>query len=567
MTRVAVVQAASIPFDSAATVAKAEGLIAECAAGGAELAVFPEAFVGCYPKGTAFGAVVGRRSGPGRDLYRRYFDAAVQLDGPGVGCLLSASAAHGIFVVVGVIERFGSTLYCTVLMIDPVAGLVGIHRKLMPTGTERLIWGFGDGSTIGTAQSSAGRVGTAICWESYMPALRQAMYAQGVELYCAPTADDRPTWMSTMTHIALEGRVFVLTACQAIRVGAFPDTYQDEIGADPNSYLMRGGSAIVAPDGSVLAGPVFEDEAILYAEVDLAEIARGHLDMDAVGHYSRPDIFELRVDTSRRSPVVFSDSGSASGSGSTARNRQRRAAMTRTAVAIRHVEFEDLGLLAPLLAHHGFATSYLDAPANDGAWHSARDADLLVVLGGPLGVADTDAYPFLRTELELIGERLAGDRPTLGICLGAQLLALASGGSVTPGAEAEIGYAPVTLTNAARNSVLEPLRSIPVLHWHGDVISTPPDLPPLASTPLCENQAFARWPNVLGLQFHLEADSTSLERWLVGHTYELAARGVSVAGLREDASTYAAQLALRGRQVFDTWLSGLTLSDTKGELD
>jgi nitrilase len=564
MTRVAVVQAASIPFDSVATVAKAEGLIAECAGGGAELAVFPEAFVGCYPKGTAFGAVVGRRSGPGRDLYQRYFDAAVELDGPGVGCLISASAAHGIFVVVGVIERFGSTLYCTALMIDPVAGLVGIHRKLMPTGTERLIWGFGDGSTIGTAQSSAGRVGTAICWENYMPALRQAMYAQGVELYCAPTADDRPTWMSTMTHIALEGRVFVLTACQAIRAGAFPDSYQQEIGADPDSYLMRGGSAILAPDGSVLAGPVFEDEVILYAEVDLAEIARGHLDMDAVGHYSRPDIFELRVDTSRRSPVVFSDSDSAPSS--TARNRRRRAAMTRTAVAIRHVEFEDLGLLEPLLTHHGFATSYLDAPANGGAWHSARDADLLVVLGGPLGVADTDAYPFLRTELELIGDRLAGDRPTLGICLGAQLLAVASGGSVTPGTEAEIGYAPVTLTNAARNSVLEPLRSVPVLHWHGDVISTPPELPPLASTPLCGNQAFARWPNVLGLQFHLEADSASLERWLVGHTYELAARGVSVAGLREDASAYAAQLASRAQQVFDTWLSGLTLSGSTGQL-
>ncbi len=562
---VAVVQAASIPFDSAATVAKAEGLIAECAAGGAELAVFPEAFVGCYPKGTAFGAVVGRRSGPGRDLYQRYFDAAVQLDGPDVECLISASAAHGIFVVVGVIERFGSTLYCTALMIDPVAGLVGIHRKLMPTGTERLIWGFGDGSTIGTAQSSVGRVGTVICWENYMPALRQAMYAQGVELYCAPTADDRPTWMSTMTHIALEGRVFVLTACQAIRAGAFPHWYQQEIGADPNSYLMRGGSAIIAPDGSVLAGPVFEDEAILYAKVDLAEIARGHLDMDAVGHYSRPDIFELRVDTSRRSPVVFSDSDSAPSS--TARNRRRRAAMTRTAVAIRHVEFEDLGLLGPLLAHHGFATSYLDAPANGNAWRSARDADLLVVLGGPLGVADTDVYPFLRTELELMGERLARDRPTLGICLGAQLLAMACGGSVRPGTEAEIGYAPVTLTNAARDSVLEPLRSVPVLHWHGDVISTPPELPPLASTPLCENQAFARWPNVLGLQFHLEADNASLERWLIGHTYELAARGVSVAGLREDASAHAARLAFRAQQVFDNWLSGLTLSDTTGQLN
>jgi nitrilase len=307
VTRVAVVQAASIPFDSAATVAKTEGLIAECANGGAEVAVFPEALIGCYPKGTAFGAVIGRRSGPGRSLYQRYFDSAVELEGPEVARLISASAAHDIFVVVGTIERLGSTLYCTALMIDPVAGLAGIHRKLMPTGTERLIWGFGDGSTIGTTESRAGRVGTVICWENYMPALRLAMYAQGVEIYCAPTADDRPTWISTMTHIALEGRVFVLTACQAIRAGAYPDWYQEEIGEDPAAYLMRGGSAIIAPDGGVLAGPVFDEEAILYAEIDLAEITRGHLDMDAVGHYSRPDVFELRIDTRRRSPVVFSD--------------------------------------------------------------------------------------------------------------------------------------------------------------------------------------------------------------------------------------------------------------------
>jgi len=311
MTRVAVVQAASIPFDPEATVAKAESLIAECAAAGARLAVFPEAFIGCYPKGSAFGAVVGSRSGPGRELYRRYFDAAVQLDGAEVARLLDACAAHAIFVVVGVIERLGSTLYCTALMIDPELGLAGIHRKLMPTGTERLIWGFGDGSTIGTAQSPAGRVGAVICWENYMPALRQAMYAQGVEIYCAPTADDRPTWISTMTHVALEGRVFVASACQSIRAGAYPDWYQRELGVDADTHLMRGGSAILAPDGSVLAGPVFEQETTLFADVDLAEIARGHLDMDAVGHYSRPDIFELRVRTGRRSAVVFSDGDSA----------------------------------------------------------------------------------------------------------------------------------------------------------------------------------------------------------------------------------------------------------------
>jgi nitrilase len=307
MTRVAVVQAASVPFDPAATIAKADSLLASVAAGGAELAVFPEAFVGCYPKGTGFGAVVGRRTGEGRDLYRRYFEASVALDGPEVAQLLDAAARHRVFIVVGAVERLGATLYCTALMIDPSAGLLGIHRKLMPTGTERLIWGFGDGSTIGTVESPAGRLGAVICWENYMPALRQAMYAQGVELYCAPTADDRPTWVPSMQHIAIEGRVFVLSACQAIRAGDYPDWYVEALGEDPGVYLMRGGSAIVAPDGSVLAGPVFDEETILYAEVDLAEITRGHLDMDAVGHYSRPDIFELRVDTRRRSPVAFDD--------------------------------------------------------------------------------------------------------------------------------------------------------------------------------------------------------------------------------------------------------------------
>jgi GMP synthase (glutamine-hydrolysing) len=236
--------------------------------------------------------------------------------------------------------------------------------------------------------------------------------------------------------------------------------------------------------------------------------------------------------------------------------------MTRTAVAIRHVEFEDLGLLAPLLMRHGFATSYLDAATNGDAWPRARDADLLVVLGGPIGVADTDAYPFLRAELDVIEERLACDRPTLGICLGAQLLAVACGGSVRAGSAAEIGYAPVTLTDAARGSVLEPLEGIPVLHWHGDVISTPPELPPHASTPLCENQAFARGTNVLGLQFHLETENVSLERWLVGHGYELATRGISIASLREDAATYGGQLASRAQQVFEAWLSGLTFAGT-----
>lgn len=226
-------------------------------------------------------------------------------------------------------------------------------------------------------------------------------------------------------------------------------------------------------------------------------------------------------------------------------------------MAIRHVAFEDLGLLGPVLSEHGFAVSYLDVSADIG-WTCAADADLLVVLGGPIGVADTGPYPFLNAELEVIGQRLNADRPTLGICLGAQLMAVARGGSVRPGSAPEIGYAPVTLTDAARGSVLEALQGVAVLHWHNDVICTPPDLPPLATTALCENQAFAPGKNALGLQFHLEADGEALERWLVGHAYELAARGISAGDLRDAAPACGPQLASSAEQVFAGWLSGLT---------
>jgi GMP synthase (glutamine-hydrolysing) len=226
-------------------------------------------------------------------------------------------------------------------------------------------------------------------------------------------------------------------------------------------------------------------------------------------------------------------------------------------VAVRHVAFEDLGLLAGVLAEQGFVSSYVDAPvATEDDWAAAIAADLLIVLGGPIDATDIAAYPFLSVELELLRERLAADRPTLGICLGAQLMAVALGGSVNPGVTAEIGFAPVTLTDAARGTVLEALEGVPVLHWHGDVITTPPELPPLAFTSVCANQAFARGSNILGLQFHLEADSVSVERWLVGHAYELGARGSSVEQLRGDAAAYGTQLAASAERIFTGWLSG-----------
>ena len=299
----AVVQMASVPSDPMATAEKAAARLREAAANGARLAVFPEALIGGYPKGASFGAPIGLRKPEGRDAFARYHAAAIDLDGPEVACLAEACAETGVFAVVGVIERDGATLYCTVLYLDGAKGLVGKHRKLMPTAGERLIWGFGDGSTLPVFQTELGTVGAVICWENYMPALRMHMYHQGVTLYCAPTADDRDTWLPTMQHIALEGRCFVLTACQHITRAAYGPDHESALGDEPDRVMMRGGSAIVSPLGQVLAGPDFSGETILYARIDPAEVMRAKFDFDVTGHYARPDVFQLTVDT-RAKPAV-----------------------------------------------------------------------------------------------------------------------------------------------------------------------------------------------------------------------------------------------------------------------
>lgn len=304
-TRVAVVQDAPVAFDRAATLDKVEALTAEAAAQGARLVLFPEAFVGGYPKGVDFGARVGMRAPEGRDLFRRYWESAVVVPGPGTARLGELARRHGVTLVLGVIERDGGTLYCTVLFVGPGGALLGKHRKVMPTAMERLIWGFGDGSTLTVVDTEVGRVGAVICWENYMPLLRTAMYAQGVQLYCAPTVDDRETWLPTMRTIALEGRCFVLSACQVARRADYPADYHPLQGDDPTTVLIRGGSCIVNPLGQVLAGPVFDQPAILTADLDLDDIPRGLIDLDVVGHYARPDIFELRVNTSPRQAVRF----------------------------------------------------------------------------------------------------------------------------------------------------------------------------------------------------------------------------------------------------------------------
>ena len=306
--RVAVVQAAPVPFDTAATVDKVVALTREAAGQGAQLVLFPEAYVGGYPWGLAFGTAVGGRSDPGRRTWERYWNGAVDVPGPETEAFGAVARETGVTLCVGVIERDSAysrgTLFCTLLYFGPDGSLLGKHRKLKPTAAERLIWGEGDGSTLTAVDTPLGKVGGLICWENYMPLARMAMYGMGVELYLAPTADARPRWQSTLQHIALEGRCFVLGCNQFVRRDMYPDDLEikDELLAWPET-LCRGGSAIYDPLGEVVAGPLWDQEGILSAELDLTALARAKFDFDVTGHYARPDVFRLEVDRRAKTPV------------------------------------------------------------------------------------------------------------------------------------------------------------------------------------------------------------------------------------------------------------------------
>jgi nitrilase len=278
---IAALQLGPAPEGTAATLERILAYEAEILASEAKVVVLPEAVLGGYPKGK----VAGER-------FVEYFGEAVDVPGPEVGALAGLSRRTGAALVVGVIERSGSTLYCTALFLDPVEGLVGKHRKLVPTARERLVWGRGDGSTMPIVPTAAGRAGAVICWENYMPLMRAAMYAKEIELWCAPTVDDGDTWQASMRHIAAEGRCFVISACLYERPG---DT------DDP----IAGGSVIVGPDGTVLAGPLTETEGLLTAKIDLTDLVAARAQLDVSGHYARPDVFALSVDESPRPGVTF----------------------------------------------------------------------------------------------------------------------------------------------------------------------------------------------------------------------------------------------------------------------
>lgn len=306
--RVGVVQAAPVIMDREATTEKVVSLTAQAADKGAKIVLFPEAFIPAYPRGLTFGTKVGSRSDKGREDWLRYWNNSVLVPGPTTDILGQAARENGVFLVIGIIEKenHSGTLYCTVLHFAPDGQLLGKHRKLKPTGSERLIWGEGDGSTLPVFDTPYGRLGSLICWENYMPLARMAMYSQGVHLYMAPTADQRETWQSTIRHIALEGRCFVLSCNQYVTKDMYPQDLAcyGELETEPE-VLCRGGSAIVGPLGEYVVEPVYGQEDILLADLDLNMIAKSRFDFDVYAHYARPDVFQLRVNAEKQESTIW----------------------------------------------------------------------------------------------------------------------------------------------------------------------------------------------------------------------------------------------------------------------
>ena len=300
---IAALQIGSELAGKAATLEKIMAHEADMRGANLDLLVLPEALLGGYPKGATFGTQLGFRLPEGREEFARYYSNAVSLDGPEIETLSDLSRRIGTTLVMGVIERGGNSLYCTAIFITPEDGLVAKHRKLMPTGSERLIWGMGDGSTMPVIETKFGRLGTAICWENHMPLFRTAMYAKGVDIWCAPTVDHRDVWRSSMRHIAHEGRCFLVSSCQYL---PSPDALNTSIeGWDPTRELIAGGSMIAGPLGDVLAGPLEGGEGLISAEINTDDLTKARYDFDVVGHYARPDIFELAVDETPKPGVNF----------------------------------------------------------------------------------------------------------------------------------------------------------------------------------------------------------------------------------------------------------------------
>ncbi|KAH3743090.1 carbon-nitrogen hydrolase family protein [Pelomyxa schiedti] len=357
--QVAVVQSCPVVFDGPESTCKACRLVAEAVAkmdeatGGSSparssesgsssvknrLVVFPESYIPAYPRGLSFGAVVGSRTAEGKTTFEEYWRNSITVPGPETEALGRAALESSVWLVIGVTERFSKgTLYCSVLTFGPDGILKAVHRKLKPTGSERLIWADGDGSSLNVVTTPFGVIGSLICWENYMPLARMALYSQGIDIYIAPTADSRDAWQSTMQHISLEGRCYVIGCNQFVKLSDYPEHLQSQIvlpskvvsapstttptstttntpvnssiivtpqEPDRDTVLCRGGSVVLSPHGEILAGPLFDKEGILVTQFNMSEITRARYEFDPVGHYSKPEVFSLTVDVKSHTPVT-----------------------------------------------------------------------------------------------------------------------------------------------------------------------------------------------------------------------------------------------------------------------
>ena len=296
--RVACVQAEPVVFDRDATLDKLATLTAEAAAEGAELVVFPETFVSVFPSSVWARALAGWDDSHAKAAFALLAESAIEVRGPDADRLGDVAREHSVWLVVGVNEvepTRNATVYNTLLYYAPDGSLALRHRKLVPTNHERLVWGQGDGGGLRAIETSLGRMGGLICFENYMPLARFSLYESGIEIYLAPTADDDDEWQATLTHIARESRSYVVSPCHFQRASAYPRDFPLAELLAQHDLIGRGGSAILAPDGSYLAGPFYGEETILYAVLDAQRLREERQRFDPAGHYHRPDVLRLSV--------------------------------------------------------------------------------------------------------------------------------------------------------------------------------------------------------------------------------------------------------------------------------
>jgi nitrilase len=306
--KVAVIQRPPLYVHRDATAGAAVAAIAEAAAGGAKLVVFPEAFIPGYPA-WIWRLRPGTDGATSRRLHALLLDNAVRPRRGDLSPLMAAARTHNVTVVCGINERDdefgGGTLYNTVVLIGPEGTILNRHRKLMPTNPERMVWGLGDGSGLKVVATPCGRIGALLCWENLMPLARYALYGQGIEIYVAPTYDSGDGWIGTLQHIAREGRCWVVGSGCVLRGRDFPSDFPDwaTLYPDPDEWVNPGDSVVIAPGGKIVAGPMRQEIGILYAEIDIQQVGAARRDLDVVGHYARPDIFQLRVNTQPQTPL------------------------------------------------------------------------------------------------------------------------------------------------------------------------------------------------------------------------------------------------------------------------